>query len=223
MKPHAKISWVGFVLTLLGTFLLMISVGDTITSFREAKSFEDLLDEDPQPGDHVQGEVPFLLDSFAIEQTWTENKSTNSRTAKKTSHAYYVLPTAEGYVGLAVSSASISTADNLVDQTYGFLNGGGVPTIALEMDARVAKMDDDLADLFREEMIEYYGYTDAELRAMEPFLMVEGRSFITIQIFCTVGAVLTVVGVILLVRKWNKGSRKAKAMTDEDLIYSVEP
>lgn len=52
-------------------------------SFKTAKSFDDVLSGDVSAGDHVAGRVPYLLDSFASMQTWTEDRANNSRTAKR--------------------------------------------------------------------------------------------------------------------------------------------
>lgn len=205
-----KISRAGLVLVLIGGLLLGVSLGDTITSFKEAKSFEDVLENGVAPGDHVSGEVLFLMDAFANEQTWTENTKTGSTTPKKTSAQYYVLPCGEGWVGLRVSSQDISTANKLVDQTYDYLMGGDVPTAELTMDARVAVMEKDLAELFREDLKEYYGYTDDDIAAMGTILMVEGRAFGTVRAFCGAGAAALLIGLAMLVLHWQKVSARIR-------------
>lgn len=207
-----KISRAGLILMALGAACLWISLGDTIISFKQAKDFEDILDGDVAAGDHVTGQVVFLLDPFASMQTWTENSKTGSTTPKKTSAQYYVLPGGNGYMGLTVNSKNFSVADELVDQTYDYLTSGVMPTAELTTDARVAVMDEELAGMFRDEMKEY-GYTDQELDDMGPILMVEPRDFTTIRIFCGVGTALVLVGAAVLALHWRKVSaqiRKAK-------------
>ena len=207
-----KISRAGLVLFILGVACLWISLGDTIISFKQAKDFEELLDAGAAPGDHVSGDVIFLLDPFASMQTWTEDSKTGSTTPKKTSSQYYVVPGGEGYMGLTVNSKNFSAADTLVDQTYDYLDGGDVPAQELAIDARVVVMDEDLAEMFRDEMKEYYGYTDQELDDMGPILMVEPRAFTTIRVFCGVGAALLIVGVVVLALRWRKvGAQERKA------------
>lgn len=208
-----KISRAGLVLMILGVACLWISLGDTIISFKQAKDFEDVLDGDVAAGDHVAGQVLFLLDPFASMQTWTENSKTHTTTAKKTSSQYYVLPGGEGYMGLTIGSKNFPAANKLVDQTYDFLTTGVMPTEELITDARVVVMDEELAEMFRDEMKEYYGYTDQELDDIGPFLMIEPRAFNTIRAFCGAGAVLLVAGVIVIILHWRKVSaqiRKAK-------------
>lgn len=210
-----KISRAGLVLVILGVACLWISLGDTITSFKQAKDFEDILDGDVAVGDHVSGQVLFLLDPFASMQTWTENSKTHTTTAKKTSSQYYVLPGGEGYMGLTVNSKNFSVANKLVDETYEFLTSGTMPTAELDVDARVVVMDEELADMFRDEMKEYYSYTDEELDEMGPILMVEPRDFNTIRIFCGVGTVLVLAGVLVLALHWQKVSTQIRRAKEE--------
>lgn len=205
-----KISRAGLVLLLIGVGLMAVSLGDTITSFKEARSFEDVLENGAAPGDHVAGRVPYLLDVFATMQTYTENTKTGATTPKKTSFQYYVLPGGEGYLGLSVGSQRIAQADKLVDQTYDYLMGGDAPTAELTTDARVAVMDEELAKMFRDEMKEYYGYTDQDLEDMGPILMVEGRAFGTIRVFCAVGGALFLIGVVVLALRWRKVSAQIR-------------
>lgn len=207
-KFFQKISRAGLVLALIGGVLLGVSVGDTVTSFKPARSFEDVLESGAAPGDHVAGQVPFLLDSFASMQTWTENSQTHSTTPKKTSSRYYVLPGGEGFLGLTVHAKSFDQSEALVDQTYDYLAGGDIPASQLTLDARVAAMDEELAEMFRDEMREYYDYTDQELEAMGTILMVEPRDFTAVRIFCGVGAVSLLLGAALLVLRWKKESAR---------------
>lgn len=215
MSFMQKISRAGLVLVILGMACLWISLGDTIISFKQAKDFEDILDDGVAAGDHVEGEVIFLLDPFASMQTWTENSKTGSTTPKKTSSQYYVVPISVGYAGLTVNSKDFSVADKLVDQTYDYLTDGTMPTAELTVDARVVVMDDELTGMFRDELKEYYGYTDQELDDMGPFLMVEPRDFNTIRIFCGAGTALVLVGVLVLALHWRKVSARIRKAREE--------
>lgn len=220
MSVLGKISRAGVLMVLIGVVLLGFSLGDTITSFKSAKSFDDVLENGVEPGDHVSGQVPYLLDAFANLQTWTENRSNNSRTPAKTSAYYYVLPAGENYAGLRVGSQNIPAANDLVDETYGYLSGGAAPSTVLELDARVVKMEEDLVGLFQDEMKEYYGYTDQELEAIGAPLMVEPRAFTTIRIFAGVGLAFVLIGAVLLVRRWRRLSavyKQSRAAYDPEL------
>lgn len=206
-----KISRAGLVLVLIGAVLLGFSLGDTIISFKTPKSFDDILDEGVAPGDHVAGSVPYLLDVYATMETWSENTKTHSVSNRKTSFQYYVLPAGDDYVGMSVSSSHFSEADRLVDETYAFLlDGAGYPTAELTADARVVVMEDELAQMFREDLQDYYGYTDEDIQALGTPLLVEPRAFNTIRAFCGVGAAVLLVGVGMLIAHWRKVSRQLR-------------
>ena len=117
-------------------------------------------------------------------------------------------------------SKSVSAANDLVDETYGWFSGGGEPSTVLELDARVAEMEEELAEAFREELKDYYGYTDQDLEELGTPLLIEPRAFTTIRVFCGAGAGLLLLGVLLLVLRWRKVSaslRRARADYDPDL------
>lgn len=221
-----KISGAGLILLLIGTVLLGFSLRDTMISFKTAKSFDYVLSGDVSAGDHVAGRVPYLLDSFASMQTWTEDRANNSRTAKKTSSRYYVLPGGRGYLGLTVHSSNFSPAGKLVDQTYGYLSGGAAPTAELELDTRVVEMDPELAEMFRQTLQEDYGFSSADIGTMGPLLMAEPRAFGTIRVFCGVGGVLFLLGAALLVRYWRKSaanSRRAREARATQKAQAARP
>lgn len=211
-----RISRGGLILAAIGVFLLVTSVPDTLVSFKEAKNFEDVMmgDVEIAAGDHVEGQVPFLLDTFAIEQTWTENTSNNSVTPKKTSRRFYVMPCGDGFAGLSVGSTSASAANDLVDQTYGYFNGGAAPTAELILDCRVSEMNEELAGMFRDEMRDYYELTDQEIESLGTLLMVEPRSFTTVRIFSGAGAGFVLLGLLLLVLRWRKVSAVERAQQE---------
>ena len=200
-----KISRPGIVFLLLGILFLRECTMDTITSFKSSKNFEDVLNGDVTAGDRVEGPVLFLLDAFATEQTWTENRSNNSVTPKKNSHYYYVIPYGDAYMGLTVGTALASEAKELADQTYGYLAGGAIPSAELVMDTRIVKMTGEIKDMFEEELKDYYGFTDSEISQMT-LLMAEPRSFTAVRIGCGIGAGLLLLGIFLLIRRFRKFS-----------------
>ena len=207
-----KISRTGLILMLIGAVLLGVSLGDAVTSFKEAKSFEQVLESGAVPGDHVAGRVPYLMDVFADMQTWTEDTKTHAVSGKRTTFQYYFLPAGEVYFGLTVSAKNFDAANKLVKQTYAYLlEGGAAPSAELTADARVAVMDRELAELFRQDLREYYGYTDEDIEALGTPLMVEPRAFDTIRIVCAVGAAALLIGAVVQVRRWRKVSGVIRA------------
>lgn len=202
-----KISRPGIVMAVIGIVLLCMTFNDFIISFKSPKSFDDVIEGDVKVGDHVKGRVPYLLDYFAIEQTWTENKSTNSTTPKKTSKYYYVVPSNEKYLGLTVNAKDVSTAKKLADQTYGLLSGGAEPTAELMVDGRISKMDDELKGMFIEYLKDGDAYSDDEISAMGVLMIIEPRSFSAVRIMFAVGVGLTAIGVLLFIKRWKKFSK----------------
>ena len=80
----------------------------------------------------------------------------------------------------------------------------------LELDARVAEMEEELAEAFREELKDYYGYTAADIEALGTPLLVEPRAFGTVQAFCGAGAAALVAGLAVLALHWRKVSRQLR-------------
>lgn len=206
-----RLSRTGILLMLAGIMMLASTTKDLFISFKSPVSFEDVvLDGGLRNGDHVKGSVPFLLDAFAIEETWKEDQSNNSRTPKKTSRYYYVMPCGDNLVGLTINASDAATSDQLVEETYAYLTDeGGEPTTELTLDARAVEMDEELSALFREELEDYYDYTEQELSAMRPFLMIEPRSFTAVRIGAVLGAALIAIGVLVSVRRWRRFSEAA--------------
>lgn len=199
-----RISRAGLITALIGAALLWFSLGDTVVSFKSAKSFDELLNGGARAGDHVSGQVPYLLDSFASMETWSKSRDGKSRTPAKTSAVYYVYPGGDRFLGVRIGSSNLSAASSLADETYDYLAGGAKPTAELALDCRISVMEEELAELFFDELRDYYDYSDQDLEDMGAPLMLEPRAFGTIRIFCAVGAVLFLAGVFLLVRRWKK-------------------
>ena len=71
----------------------------------------------------------------------------------------------------------------------------------VEIDARVSEMEEDLVPMFESEM-KGYNLTSQDLESMEPYLMVEPRSFTAARVLCIGGAALILAGVLVFVRRW---------------------
>ena len=73
------------MLFMIGGMILYLTTGDMIVSFKPAVSFEDMLDENSEgmkAGQHVKGNVKYVLDYFASESTYTK-RSDGSRSGPK--------------------------------------------------------------------------------------------------------------------------------------------
>ena len=111
-----KLSRTGILLMLAGIMILVSTSSDLLISFKSPKTFDDAVaDGGLEAGDRVKGQVPFLLDAFALEETWQEDKSNNSRTPKKTSRYYYGLRCAVGCSGSSSGCRCSVAAGTLVE------------------------------------------------------------------------------------------------------------
>ena len=63
---------------------------------------------------------------------------------------------------------------------------------------------EELAQLFREDLQDYYGYTDSDINAMGDLLVVEGRSFTAVRVICGIGAALFLLGLVISIFRWRK-------------------
>ena len=63
---------------------------------------------------------------------------------------------------------------------------------------------DAVAEAFREELKDYYGYTDSDINAMGDLLVVEGRSFTAVRVICGIGAALFLLGLVISIFRWRK-------------------
>ena len=103
----SKLRKPGLVLLVIGVVLLWFSGKDFLTSLKapvdlnEAGFTADQVEE----GMHVKTDIYAALDTFASEETWTENKD-GSSTPKETAHQYYIIPVGEmEYMALEIGSS----------------------------------------------------------------------------------------------------------------------
>ena len=189
--------------------LLFVSLGDTLASFGTPKDFGDLIDGNVKVGDRVCGEIYYALDYFATEQTWTE-RSDGSRTAKKTSAYYYIIPAGDDFAAIEISAAKAKAMEKLTDETWEYLMGGSDTSTLVEFDGRVKlleKEEPELVEYYEEAMVEF-GYTEAELEDMGPVMLLIPRAFNTIRAFCAVGAAFLVIAIFLAAKTYRPARTK---------------
>ena len=104
-----------FILLGMGGIMLFQSAGDFVISFKPAVSFEDMLDgKEVKAGTHVAGDVIYVIDYFASESTYTQ-RSDGSRSGDKANGRYYLLPTADGYIGLKSRQVDVSEMEKIAE------------------------------------------------------------------------------------------------------------
>ncbi len=190
------------ILLAIGITMVFNAGKDFIISFKPAISFEDMLDgKEVKAGSHVAGEVIYVLDYFASESTYTK-RSDGSRSGDRANGRYYLIPTADGYIGLKGRQADVSDMTKITDETYEFLMGGAEPTTTIHMEGSVEVMEDQLAKYFKEYLMDM-DYTESEIEEMGEPLVIQIRSFMAVRILFLIGVVLVAVGVFLIYRGYR--------------------
>ena len=153
----------------IGVMALFMTLPEFLVSLKKPVDFNELVEADIKAGIHVEGEVYAILDTFATEETWTEN-SNGSRTPAKTSGYFYIIPIGdESYIGLQGNGDNRAALKAIDAATWDYLTG---VTESIEgetywFEGRIDKMDEELFGYFTEwfEEMEYFG-TGAEGDAM---------------------------------------------------------
>jgi len=198
------------VFLIFGIGLLALCMDRFVGSFASPVSFDALLeDTDPEKGMRIEGNVPFSMDCFASEETWTENKD-GSRTPARTSHYYYAIPTANGYVALEVGSDRHSSMEDLVEETYNYLmdETAPEPSTVVEISGLVKKIKEDDLDRFFVEYLEEMGYTSSEIAAMGELFVIEEANFGFAKGQGFVGIVLILLGVVFWIIRYKQALKK---------------
>ncbi len=208
--------WGIFMLFMMGGILLYQGAPLMLTSFKPAVSFEDLLDgKEIKAGSHVEGNVAYVLGDFASESTYTKRQD-GSRSGDRKNGKYYLIPTANGFVGLKGRQADVEVLDQLSDETYEYLQYGTEPTTQFFLEGNVEVMEDKLAKFYRE-CLSDMGYTEEEIEDMGTPLVIQFKSFQAVRILFVLGILMVAAGILIWWRGYHYESGLGKA---EDLPNS---
>ncbi len=201
------------LLAAIGIYMIYFSAGDMITFIKPAKDFEDVLAGDVSVGDHIDGDVLYLLDYFSTEESWTEN-SNGSVTPRETSAYYYIVPGSTSYLGLKVKSSDRSAAASVANETYSYLSGASqAPSATFSYSGKVIRMEDEypkLVDSF-ENTLESYGYLPDEIDAMGEPLLIVPRAFGAVCGIFAVGLILFLLAAIWIFNGVSRANDRARA------------
>lgn len=113
------LNWGVIMLVVFGGMLLWQSVPAAIVSLKPAVSLDDMLEEDTviKNGTHVDGRVPYVLDYFASESTYTQY-SNGSRSGDRASGRYYLVPVWDGFIAMKGRQSDAAVLDDLIDETW---------------------------------------------------------------------------------------------------------
>ncbi|MCM1183360.1 MAG: hypothetical protein NC337_08305 [Roseburia sp.] len=159
------------ILLVTGVILTIASGSYGVTAMKPSKDFAYLLDNEPEEGMHIKGEVLYTYDCFASEETYTE-KSNGTRTQSKTSHYYYAVPAGIGVIALEIPIADHKNMEALLEETVTYMAGGEAPSTKVTVDGGIRAMPSDMKSLLKEYLTEV-GFTREEIDDMGPYLLIK--------------------------------------------------
>lgn len=189
MKKLMKSMNVGFLMLFaVGMVLIIPSFSGFVTSFQPSVSFEDLLNgREIKIGSHISGDVVYALDYFAADRTYQKNKAGAIVVNKKAGN-YYIIPAAEGFLGLKTAKSQHTDFDKLTDETYTFLKGGQKPQLKIYIDGEIVPMKKELVPSFHNYLSDA-GYTEEEILQMGTPLLIRPRVFLLNRIVFVFGLI----------------------------------
>ncbi len=204
------------MLFLFGGIMVCSSFSDFIVSFKPAVSFGDMLEgEEVKAGTHVNGDVVYVLDYFASQTTYTKY-SDGSRSGSRKSGNYYLIPTADGFIGLKSRQADVAALNQLSEETFEFISSGTEPSTAIAIEGAVKPMETDIAQYYKDYLAEL-GYTEEEIEAFGEPLVIQIRNFLAVRIIMLLGILLLVLAFVILVRSYKRAVRGSGLPKAEDL------
>ncbi|WP_110955898.1 DUF6709 family protein [Anaerosinus massiliensis] len=195
-----------FTLMLLGLGVMLISMNydALITSFQPPVSFEALLEgQEVKSGSHVAGNVVNAYPPFASETTYTEYKN-GTRSEEKASGSFYVIPTANGFIGLKTNEDQVATMEQLVKETLQHSEEGAAPpTTKIFIEGQVISMEPKLVKYYKA-YLKDSGFKASEIKAMGEPLVIQYTVFRNVQLMVAGGVILILIGIGLIVRRYKQ-------------------
>ena len=153
------------VLLIAAGMCLSMAVPQWIITLKKPVDFNTLDDSEIRSGVRVEGDVYAILDSFAVEESWTENAD-GSTTPREASNYYYIIPMGtESYVGLEIRAGDHGNYAAVADGTWNYLTGATetLDTVPVHFEGYIAPMEEDLYAFFVEwfQDTAYFGAADA--------------------------------------------------------------
>ena len=214
------------ILLIVGGMALKTALPTWLVSLKTPVDFNTLAVEDVRSGLRVEGNVYVVVDTFAVEESWTEH-SNGSVTPKETSKYYYIVPigpAAFSCVGLEIPDEDAAVYADLADATWDYLTGetDALNAAPIPFEGYIAPMDEELYSLFVEWFQDtgYFGTSDAaEVRTYAlPYLL---TTYSTSGTYLVLGiglaALLAALLMVLSHLRYRKRQRQAGAAEEEPL------
>lgn len=216
MKNNSNGFFAAIFLAAIAVFFLWQPVPEAIARMQKPIDLEQAAEADLAPGKHVQGDVFAILDSFASEETWTENKD-GSRTAKKTSKIYYIVPVGEeSYIGLECYAKDKASHETLNTATLNWLAGETeyIEGETVPFDGRLVKMDDELYQYMVEwfQDVEYFEEGVDAKQYVLPYMLAPFSPGLNTMLI--IGGVLLAAAAIVLAVTLAKEKKRKKMLAE---------
>ena len=199
------------ILIIIGIGLFAVSIGDTITSFKTAKNFEDVFNDGIEEGDYIKGEVVYSFGVFAVEDTVTKSRTGSTHTEKGTAE-YFIIPAGKGFAGLEVRKKLVSDVEKNSNETYDVLDGKANDTITRPViEGKVQVMKSELASYYKSGLKDM-GYTSEEIKDMGEIYVIKTMSATTSRIMTIIGLLAFIAAIVVIIVKMNKTPKEAPQM-----------
>ena len=199
------------ILLIIGIGLFAVSIGDTITSFKTAKTFEDVFNDGIEEGDYIKGEVVYSFGAFAVEDTVTKSRTGSTHTEKGTAE-YFIIPAGDGFAGLEVKKKLVSEVEQNSDETYNVLDGKANDTTTRPViEGKVQVMKSELASYYKSGLKDM-GYTSEEISNMGEIYVIKTMSATTARIMTIIGILAFIAAIVVIIVKMNKTPKEAPQM-----------
>ena len=199
------------ILLIIGIGLFAVSIGDTITSFKTAKTFEDVFNDGIEEGDYIKGEVVYSFGVFAVEDTVTKSRTGSTHTEKGTAE-YFIIPAGDGFAGLEVKKKLVSEVEQNSDETYNVLDGKANDTTTRPViEGKVQVMKSELASYYKSGLKDM-GYTSEEISNMGEIYVIKTMSATTARIMTIIGLLAFIAAIVVIIVKMNKTPKEAPQM-----------
>lgn len=219
MKKSGNGLFAALVLAVIGIAFLWQPVPEWIASMQTPMDFTEVSESELAAGKHAKGEVFAILDSFASEQTWTE-RDDGSRSAKKTSKIYYIVPVGEeSYIGIECYAKDKAAYNTLNDATLSWLAGETeyIEADTVPFDGRLMKMDDELYQYMVEwfQDVEYFGEDVGEDEIKQYVLPYMLQPFAPgLYAMLTIGGVMLAIAILVLCVSLAREKKRKKQMEE---------
>ena len=199
------------ILIIIGIGLFAVSIGDTITSFKTAKTFEDVFNDGIEEGDYIKGEVVYSFGVFAVEDTVTKSRTGSTHTEKGTAE-YFIIPAGKGFAGLEVRKKLVSDVEKNSNETYDVLDGKANDTTTRPViEGKVQVMKSELASYYKSGLKDM-GYTSEEIKDMGEIYVIKTMSATTSRIMTIIGLLAFIAAIVVIIVKMNKTPKEAPQM-----------